>query len=416
MDIEAATQQPIANRAWLWLCLLLGGAAVHAVLWQISEPGSLFGDFYKAYFPTAERLWNEGPHPTWDLDDTSEVGFVNIPIVAWLFVPLLPLGEEGAGWTFLVLGLAAIAGAWALLVRWARRGTNIGVPLLFFFLISGPLVNSLREGNTTHFVLLLLVVALLLWNARWDYAAGLVLGVCAVIKLPLLIYGVYFVLRRRWRVVAGGVTAICLTVLLSFAAFGIELNIGWYRNCVEPFLGRVIPAFNVQSIDAFLLRLKTGSDYLLYWEPIEPPFVQKIARLFLFAGLLGGTFWLMRRAASRSPKPAEAGALSPRDLLEYVFVLALALVMSPISWTHYYLLLLLPWGLYLGARLPLPDDATTRWLMWSGILLSSLPVVVIPLDPGWIDFLASRTVISAWLFGGLCMLGAMARGLWRIAP
>lgn len=138
--------------------------------------------------------------------------------------------------------------------------------------------------------------------------------------------------------------------------------------------------------------------------------------MFLFAAMLGGAFWLMQRAARRGPMPAQDGSLNSRDLLEYALVLNLALVMSPISWTHYYLLLLLPWGLYLGGRLRLPDDATSRWLMLGGLLLASLPVVVFPLGPGWVDDLVSRTAVSVWLFGGLCMLAAMTRGLWRITP
>jgi hypothetical protein len=421
MGIEAATRRPIGARASAWIGLLLAGAAVQSGLWLVSEPDWLFGDFYKAYYRTAEILWREGPHPTWRLNETSEVGFVNIPIVAALFVPLVFLGEQGAGWAFLALGIAATAGAWALLTRLAQPDVKIGALLLFFFLINGPLVYSLKEGNTTHFVLLLLLVALLLWNERREYSAGLVLGVCAVIKLPLLLYGVYFLLRRRWWIVAGGATTIAVTVLLSLAVFGLELNIGWYRNCVEPFLGKVIPAFNVQSIDSFLLRLKTGGDYLLYWYPVEPPFIHKVGRMLLFAAMLGGTFWLMWRADSGTAQaedgtPSRSLSLSPRDLLEYAFMLNLALVMSPISWTHYYLFLLLPWGLYLGGRLPLPDDATTRWLMLGGLLISSLPIVVLPLGSGWVDGLIARTVVSIWLFGGLCMLAAMARGLWRIAP
>jgi hypothetical protein len=416
MNIGVAMQRPIGDRAPAWIGLLLAGAAIQAGLWLVSEPAWLFDDFFKAYYRTAEILWREGPHPTWQLDEGTEVGFVNIPIVAALFVPLVFLGETGAGWAFLALGIAATAGAWALLTRMAKPEAKIGPLLLFCFLVNGPLVYSLREGNTTHFILLFLVVALLLWNARWEYSAGLLLGLCAIIKLPLLLYGVYFLLRRRWRIVAGGASTIGLTVMLSLLVFGLELNIGWYRHCVEPFLGRVIPAFNVQSIDSFLLRLKTGGDYLLYWEPIEPPIIHKVGRTFLFAAMLGGAFWLMRRAASRGPMPAQGGAVSSRDLLEYAFVLNLALVMSPISWTHYYLLLLLPWGLYLGGRLQLPDDATSRWLMLGGLLLASLPVVVFPLGPGWVDDLVSRTAVSVWLFGGLCMLVAMARGLWRIAP
>ena len=408
--------RPIGDRAPAWIGLLLAGAAIQTVLWLVTEPDWLFGDFYKAYYRTAEILWREGPHPTWRLNETSEVGFVNIPIVAALFVPLVFLGEKGAGWAFLALGVAATAAAWALLTRLARPEAKIGAVLLFVFLVNGPLVYSLREGNTTHFILLLLVVVLLLWSRRWDYSAGLLLGLCAVIKLPLLLYGVYFLLRGRWRIVAGGATTIGLTVMLSLLVFGLELNIGWYRHCVEPFLGKVIPAFNVQSIDAFLLRLKTGGGYLLYWDPLEPSIVHKVGRTVLFAAMLGGAFWLLRRADRHKPVPAEDSALSPRDLLEYALVLNLAIVMSPISWTHYYLLLLLPWGLYLGGRLRLPDDTTSRWLMLGGLLLASLPVVVFPLGSGWIDSVISRTAVSAWLFGGLCMLAAMARGLWRITP
>ena len=48
-------------------------------------------------------------------------------------------------------------------------------------------------------------------------------------------------------------------VLLSLAVFGLEINIGWYQNCIEPFVGGVMPAFNVQSIDGFLARLRTGA-------------------------------------------------------------------------------------------------------------------------------------------------------------
>src|SRR5262249_24663259 len=156
-------------------------------------------------------------------------------------------------------------GAWMLLIRLARPENKIGGALLFFFLANGPLVNGFREGNITPIIFLLLVVALSLWNARWDYAAGLVLGICAVVKLPLLLYGIYFLFRRHWRVVGGISTTIGITVIASFAIFGIDINFGWYEHCVAPFLGRVIPAFNNQSIDGFLIRLTTGADYLFRW-------------------------------------------------------------------------------------------------------------------------------------------------------
>ena len=113
--------------------------------------------------------------------------------------------------------------------------------------------------------------------------------------------------------------------------------------------------------------------------------------------------------------PLAAGALSSRDLLEYALVLNLAIVASPLSWSHYYLLLLLPWGLYLAHCLPLADDGPTKWLMGGGIALGSLPVLMLPQDLGTLGPALSRSAVSASLVGGLLTLTALARGAWQMA-
>jgi hypothetical protein len=106
------------------------------------------------------------------------------------------------------------------------------------------------------------------------------------------------------------------------------------------------------------------------------------------------------------------------DLLQFSMVVILALVVSPLSWTHYYLYLLVPLGLYIGGRFPLPSDAVTRWLFWPGYVLASLPVILPAMElepdppPGLLAELAARTIVSAWLFGALLMLVCFARGAW----
>ncbi|KAB2920183.1 MAG: DUF2029 domain-containing protein [Hyphomicrobiaceae bacterium] len=397
------------------LRLVLPGAIAFAVLWLISEPALLFSDFYKAYYPTAEMLLQAGPRATWPADELCVSGFANLPILAWAFVPLVHLGQVAGAWLFFAVGVAAVLGAWALLVRSAQPDAQCGAALLCLFLVNGPLVNSLREGNTTHFVLFLLVATLLLWRAGREYLAGLVLGLGAVIKLPLLLYGAYFIVRRRWHMVAGGATTVAATALLSVAVFGTDINIGWYQYCVEPFVGGAIPAFNVQSVDGFLIRLATGDTRLRDWDPVGLSAAHRLARAAIVITLFGGTLWLIRRADHAAPAPGPAGALGARDLIEFSLVLGLAIVTSPIAWTHYYLLLLLPWGLYLGGNLHLPGDATTRRLMYASIGLSSLPVVIPPIDLGAWSGLAARTIVSAWLAGGLLMLSALVRGAW-LAP
>ncbi len=389
-----------------WLAIAVLGIAAQFILWSISEPADLFSDFYKAYFPAADRLWTEGAVETWKIDEAAAVGFVNLPILAWLFVPLALLGEPAAGFAFLALGVAATVATFVLLLRTGDFNPTSQAVLALSILANGPLINSLREGNTTHFVLLLLVAALLLRRKGADFAAGLALGLCALIKLPLLIFGLYFLLRGRWRVVAGGAGAIGGAALLSLLVFGLEINIGWYRNCVEPFIGGAIPAFNVQSIDGFLARLMAGQALLLEWTPIVTPLWHKIARSIILSAMIALALIAVFRLVARTTMPSH-----DRDALEFSIVLVFAIVASPVSWSHYYLLLLLPWALYLGGRLP--DDPIARRLMVGGMLLASLPVIVLPLGPDIVGAVASRTIISAWLFGGLLMLAALLRGALR---
>ena len=417
MSAASLARKLASNRIAVWIACVLGGSAIHLYLWQISEPPDLFSDFYKAYYPAAEYLLEKGLSATWPLTEAAAGGFVNIPIVAWLFVPFVMLGEEEAGWAFLAFGAAAALAAWWLLARMRRPEAMNTAPLLLLLgLANGPMINSLREGNTTHIILLLIVLAFVLWRSGWDFAAGLLLGLCAVIKLPLLLFGAYYVLRGKWRVVVGGVTSIATAVLLSLADYGLQGNIGWYKDSVEPFLGGVIPAFNVQSIDGFLVRLWTGEGRLHDWDPMVPEVLHKVIRNILFLLVYGGAIWLGWRATRAEPPPAINGRLSARDTLEFVLVITIAIITSPISWTHYYLLLLVAWGLYLGGQLSVPDDRTTRWLMWMSLALTSLPVVIPEHSPNLITEVLARTVVSAWFFGGLLMLAALLRALWKLVP
>jgi hypothetical protein len=393
------------SRIGWWLAVAALGIAAPTILWSISEPADLFSDFYKAYFHAADLVLTNGAVATWETAE-SVVGFVNLPILAWLFVPLAMLGEPAAGWAFLALGVMAVAAIYVLLLRLGDFNVVSGAMLALSILACGPLMNSLREGNMTHFILLLLVLALLLWRAGAEYAAGLVLGLCALFKLPLMLFGLYVLLRGRWRAVAGGATAIVGTGLLSVAVFGLQINIDWYRNCIEPFLGGVIPAFNVQSVDGFLARLESGPALLMEWTPHSASLWHKIVRNVVVSAMFVFAFVAMYRGdrSAKGERPFE------RYMLEFSIVLVLAVVTSPVSWSHYYLLLLLPWGLYLGGRLGLPDDAATRWLMAGGMMLAALPVVILPVGSGLIAAIVSRTIVSAWMFGGLLMLAALVRG------
>jgi hypothetical protein len=395
-----------------WLGMGVVAVLAQATLWWISEPTYLFSDFYKAYYAAGQALLAEGPRQTWYVAEPDVLGFVNLPILGYLFVPLAMLEPSQAAWVYLGLGVAGIGTTLLLIATYFDLGPSKVAVLAFLFAVDGPLVNSLREGNTSHFVMLFLAGSLVLLLSGWLFAAGVLLGFCALMKLPLALFGVYYVLLRRWRLVAGGVCSVATLGFLSLLLFGAETNIGWYDRCVAPYLTGVVGAFNVQSIDAFLLRASTGETQLWDWDPVKVSGAHVILRTIMLGSMFAGTLYVLLRAdranSGKLKRDRQANAA-----VEFVLVLNLALVTSPLSWTHYFALLLLPAALWVAGWIPAVCDSMARRLMYGGLFLAAMPVTMPSLDAGSIGPVLARTVISVWLVGGLLVLAGLMRVSWR---
>lgn len=354
------------------MCAVFGGFMFH-----ISEPPDLFADFYKAYYPAAQAVLGYGDGGGLEASMREGAsGFVNLPVLAWLFAPfgLLPSGV--AGYAFLVVGLAATTGAWFLLSRLADLDRERSLLLLLLFVANGPLFNSLREGNTTHMVLFLLVlgIRLLRWNR--DFAAGLVFGLAALVKLPLLLLGVYFVARGRWRAGVGGLAACGLAAALSVWMFGWDLHVFWYEHSIKPFAENPLGAFNVQSVHGFFSRLQHGGQYLKDWEPhaLAPAFgVGAQVSVWLLSGAVAFVFgWPLVSGRERFFRSPGSSILE----LEICIVVLLAMMVSTVSWTHYYLWMLLPCA-YVAGGVP-KVLGSWKYRIPAGLaLLGAMPPVLV---------------------------------------
>ena len=395
------------RNVWTMSCLTV--LAVAAVYLRISNPeGGRWADFTTGYFAAANTVWFKGSQALWPL--TEQGWLVNLPIVAWVFVPFAWLGQHGAILVYAGLGVAAIGTTWFLLA--ADSAPLIKPFLLVLFGINGPLWYSVLIGNSTHIILLLLVVTLALWSRRHLAAAGVLLGICTVIKPMILLLVLYFVWRRNWMVVATAIAVVALAVLATIAVFGIPYFIGWYQHDVAPFAGKPMGAHNVQSLEAFLLRLKLGPALLFNFKPqMLPPLLGLVAKAVIggLAILIGWGLWRCRRPAEAQVTVAPQAA----DYLEFCLILVFCVTMSTVSWTHYYLLLLLPWSLYFLGRLPLCDDRLTHTLVWTSIAICSLPFHYPRHQSGLFADVSSRTLQSAWLFGGVLLLWALLRSAIR---
>ncbi|MFE1748807.1 glycosyltransferase family 87 protein [Coleofasciculus sp. H7-2] len=388
----------------LWLGYGLPALLFILFMWNVSAPHNLFSDFNKAYYPAGRQVI-ENPSSLYDKNCADNtICFVNIPIIAYLFTPFSPFPLHRAQYLLAVLSVLAVVASCYFTVKLTKVSGDKRIAIIGLFAINGPLYYSFRYGNATHFVFLLLIGAFFCIQNKREVFLGILVAIAALMKIPLVLFGVYFVLRRRWQVVAGFSAALLVIGGASLLLFGVDLHLTWFRECIQSFAGKPLAAYNVQSVDGFLARLLTDGN-LKNWLPLEVGWDFKVMRYALLSLLFGTTFWVFWR--SKSPTTLE------EENLEFSIVLCLALVTSPISWTHYYLFLLLPLSLYVGNKLVVPNQRLWFSLMIPSILLISFPVTSILVDFKPLTFFTSKLLISHYFFGGVLLLGVLLAAQWH---
>ncbi len=371
--------------------------------WNVSEPAVTFSDFSVAYYPAGRAIIDDIPHLFVRCWDTPVCGFVNIPIVALLFTPFSMLTLRHAQWLFVIFSIGSLV--LSLWLLWSISETTAWRKwlIVLLFMANGPLVYSVKEGNLTHIALLLLIAGVVGMEKTWERCAGACFALAAIIKLPLLLFALYFVGVRRWRVVTGyGLTLMTVTAMSLWYA-GWASHVEWYREVIQPLSGQGLAAFNVQSIEGLLLRFQDGAR-LYDWKPMPAPMDIRMTGQAAAVLLVGLSCIVSLR------KPVSRG--KDTTYVELSMVLCLALLISPISWTHYYLFLLLPLSLYAGNRLPIPDQG--RWvaaMAFCGLLISA-PVIYAGEDAtnGW----AGTLLLSHYVLGAFLLWGLLAYRRWTI--
>jgi len=395
-------QKRLKQRRLLWLVYGVSAFIMMVFLFRVTRC-NLFSDFRIAYYP-ASHLIRQNPADLYMVaTGVSAAGFVNIPIFALLFVPFSLLPEYPAGCAFTVLGLLTTFATCYVLIKMTKVSGWRRIVLVGMFASNGPLLYSLKEGKITDFLLPLLLAAFFCLANKHEVWLGVLLAIATLTKPPLLLLGAYFLLRKRWKALGVMIGTLLIVTSTSLLLFGVELHRVWFQNCILPFIGKPIAAFNVQSLDSFLVRLWLNNEDLIThlskpvaWLPMEVDLKYKLLRFTLLSLLVGGTIWSCW--CSRAPATSEV------ENLEFSIFRCLILLISPISWSHYYLLLLLPFSLYLGEKLAVPSKSP--WLGWVmlTVLLTSLPVIFVDHVSPALKPLVYKLLISHYFFGGILLL------------
>jgi alpha-1,2-mannosyltransferase len=281
------------------------------------------------------RLDSE-PHVT----AASELGvrsdprpYVMPPAIAVAAEPLTGVSYVVLGRVLLIANLLSVLGAVLLLDRHfrLRLATPLGGAAVLVFLHQfEPMRAAAELGQTTPLVLLAIVGAFVLDARDRQVGAGLALAFATALKLTPGLFIVALLVARRWRAVAAFVAATAAMLGIGLIGAGVTATGTWIERMVE-LSTQSFPAFNSQSLGAFLLRFERPMQEMFSWKLFTLAPAYRLASFALLATGVAACVWIQRRAREDVR----------RDLIWSVCIV-LVLAVPSISWNHYYLYVLLP--------------------------------------------------------------------------
>jgi alpha-1,2-mannosyltransferase len=286
---------------------------------------------------------------------------LNPPLVSAAFVPLSFLPLEAAGLVWLALNIGAFLWVWRLVVR--ETGAD-SCTALVLMAASGASVTAITAGQL---VWLLAVPMTFAWRAArhgdWNGAA-LWLGACAYVKPFVGIFVLQFLLRRRFGAATRFALAFAGVAVLSLLVAGVPAHWSWLRALNSVTWQSTF--FNM-SVFGLFARLQTS-------------------------GQLAHVLWV---GVSLALAAVTLARLRDRQVdadREFVGLLLLALLVLPIGWVYYLVLVAGP----LLAMLP---SLVGRRLAFASFGLFCPPLTVSQ-QPG---FVTSVTIDSIYLWSGLSL-------------
>jgi alpha-1,2-mannosyltransferase len=270
-------------------------------------------DFHTFWIAARDVLHGRSPYPAPETIDRTHLHtgafefFVYPPPFVVALAPLAVLPFGVAAGLFVVLLVASILAVPALLG--VRDWRCYGVALAAI-----PMLSAFRLGAVTPLLALALALA---WRyrERWP-VAGAAVGCAIVIKLFIWPVALWLVVTRRWKAAAVAIVGGAAATMIAWAALGFA-GFAEYPTLLRA-LSR-LEATRSYSLVAVADRLGLPHPQVA-WLALAGPLVIVVAVVFVTA--LREARGLDRRA--------------------FVGSIALALILTPILWLHYFGLLLVP--------------------------------------------------------------------------
>jgi Protein of unknown function (DUF2029). len=378
--------------------IVLSGLSIAIIAWL--SDGIPLSDFAKGYYPAGRLIW-ESPESLYSCDHglhPSKLCFVNFPIVAVLFSPFsyLPLTLAEILFTIMGVCLAAV-GVWRLC-----KGANSadGRLVAGLCILSGPLAYSIWLGNISHLLLPLMLAGFTAYSAGRDTKAGLIFSLLAFLKPFCALFLLYFLARRQWRLLFVMVSSALSAVIVSLLLFGVPVHEIFLKDFVLGFGAKPVVAFSVENYAAAIAHLTMPLNHLRSFAPIDELVWFKITRVSLSAL----TIFVVGAILDRAGKPSTAEA----KLAELCIALCVVLLIAPVTWTHYLLLLLIPIAWVMMGEFKVHVRMSELVAVLVAAFLIILPVHQMIAPPG-LRFIVQRLWNLHYVVGVCILLGALLK-------
>lgn len=353
---------PVGARRWgpvTWASAALSLCGVAALLLLQSYRIDL--DVYRI----GAQAWLDGTSLYGQLPVTQaglSLPFTYPPAAAILFAPLAVVPFVAASAAVTICSLAAVITLLVLALRGSVRGgarAAVVLTLLAPSLLAEPVLATLGFGQVNLILAAMVAVDVLAPRTWWP--RGLLIGIASAIKLTPLVFLLVLLVRRQYREAATALLTFLVVTALAWAAAPRDSGQYWTGVLWNPDrIGGAAYAGN-QSINGLLLRLGLSG-------PAER------GAWLVCAALVVVLAWVAMTKAERRG-----------DVVLLVGINGLvALLASPVSWTHHWVWLL-PLTIAMWAR---KDQSAWRALAAIGVALMLLrPMWWLPRDDdrelGW---------------------------------
>jgi alpha-1,2-mannosyltransferase len=312
-------------------------------------------DFHYSYYPAAQRLLDGGsPYamPAWAIPEG--LAFVYPALSAVVFAPFALLGQTDADHLYMLLCFLLVpATLWAAGVRDRRV---YGLPMLW-----APVILGWKGGNVSIPLTCLVALA---WRYRdRPLVAGLITALAISLKPFVWPLALWLLVTRRWRAAGWAIASGLLMNLFAWAIVG----------------------FN--QVPTYLRVSGQVTDALWRWGYGVPAIAGQLG-----LGRGAGEAMLLVASAALVAGVVYVGYARHHERNAMILSVALMLVASPLVWSHYFVLLLVPLAL---AR----PRVGWVWLLPCGMWVC---------PPSYTA--TGSEVAAAWLITACCVVAALRDG------